>query len=249
MARSFNGTSQYATATSSVNYNSTDITVSLWVYIPSTNNMSGGSHRIIEVGGLASTVLDGLSFELNTFTSAVGAKVWDGGNWVTDIGSAWTYTTNTWNHLAITARLTTSELNRFYANGAQQGADLTSGGRTANAQDFSLAAQNDGESGNYLNGNLAELSFFNVDLTASEISDLAAGRSPVAVNEAALVAYWRMDGAGATENDYVNSAVLTYTGSPGTATGPTVDDPPTGSDRAFNRFAFGGQAINRAANW
>ena len=227
--RTFNGSTQYASAASSSDYNSTDITVSLWVYIPTGNSMDGSSFRLIEIGGYNSgSPLDGVALELDYNGGVINGLVWEGGNWVSNIGSGYSFSLDTWTHVAVTARLTTSELNEFYAAGSQSGLDLTSGGRTANSQALTLGANNVSHDGNFFEGYLAELAIFDTNLSASDVSDLAAGGSPVAVNEAALVAYWRMDGSGSTESDYVSSATLTYTGSPGTTTPPTVDDPPAG---------------------
>lgn len=233
MARTFNASTQYGSVATSTNYNPTDVTISVWVYVDSTYaTMSGGGIRIIEIGGYdgAASILDGLAIEYNANNDTIAGVVWEDSNWTTTIGSSVSVDFDQWNHLAITARLTTSELNRFFYNGVKQGSDTTSGGRSASTQSIGVATNNQSNGSDLFEGYIAEIAIFDTNLSDANVALLAAGDSPVAVDEANLVAYWRMDGSGSTASDYVASATLTYTGSPGSTTGPTVDDPPaTGS--------------------
>lgn len=221
MARSFNGSTQYATATSSTIYNSTDITISAWLKVDAS---AGGIDHAVGAGGDSGSVLDGWGIEVNTFNGLSGT-IWDADAYATQAGSYYAYTAGVWTHAALVCRLTTSELNQFYGGGSQSGSDLTSGGRAANSQQFRLAV-NTALTGNFFFGEIAEVSIFNTNLGSSAISSLAGGSSPLAVAPANCVAYWRMDGSGSTEADLVSGITLTYVASPGSTTGPTVDDPP-----------------------
>lgn len=221
MARTFNGSSQYATAASSSIYNSTDCTVSLWF------NRTANNGRVISVGGFdGSAVVDGWDLACNPANGWLNFYLWSGGTTTIGTNTA-TLTSGTWYHVVLRMRLTGSELNDFILDDSQQGTDDTTAGRTAAARQLIVA--NDPSFAQYATGDIAEVSIYNTDLSDAQITSLAGGASPLSATLVGdCVAYWRMDGSGATEDDLVSSITLTYTGTPGTATGPTVDDPPAG---------------------
>jgi len=66
-------------------------------------------------------------------------------------------------------------------------------------------------------GDLAEAAIWNIDLTQSDWTALAAGISPLLVRPDALVAYWPLLGAGATEPDPWRAQDLTLVNAPAAA--------------------------------
>lgn len=223
MARTFNGSSQHGTIATSTSNNPTDLTASIWLFIPSDEGLSTGNRRIFEIAGFGSGG-DGVAVEWQASTDTLIGIVWDGGT-SNNIASTTSWSKGVWNHLCITSRSTTSALHRFFINGVKIGSDQTTNLRAGSTQSIGVARRNTVAS-ELLEGRLAEFSIFDTNLSDANVALLAGGDSPYAVDEASLVRYWRMDGAAGTEDDLIASATLTYTGSPGTETGPTVDDPP-----------------------
>ncbi len=135
----------------------------------------------------------------------------------------------TWFHAAAVFASTTSRT--IYLDGSS----------VANATNITAAAGLNrtslGRKANYLNaathywdGDIAHAAIWNIALSGANITSLAAGANPLAIEAANLVAYWPLAGAASPEPDDQASYDMTITGATAGADDPTVDGPPS----AFN---------------
>jgi hypothetical protein len=79
-----------------------------------------------------------------------------------------------------------------------------------------------GELGLFLNGKVAEVAVWRVDLTADEIASLYRGYSPLLIRPGSLRGYWPLTGRHSPEPDLREQRSLTLSGSPGFADHPKV---------------------------
>lgn len=221
---SFSGdASQYATAPSDAVHNPADVTIAGWFRIPTGYSTDFTARRLFEIGGWGQGIRDGFGVDFNATNGGLTARVWQAGVGATTIASP-AAPIGSWFHVAITGRLTGGERNRFYLNGVQQGADLLSGGRSANAQSLAIAINNDTPSAvDSLEGSAAHFSIWNEELTATQVASLATGANPTTVNPSALTRYWPLSTTVPTESDLFNDAILSFTGSPPLILGPSVN--------------------------
>jgi hypothetical protein len=137
-------------------------------------------------------------------------------------------TVNAWNHVC----------GVFAAAGASRGIYLNGGGFVSEATSISPSALTrtsigfDSAGGvqtfgGTFSGDIAEVGFWNVQLTAAEVAALARGTSPMLIRPSALVAYFPLIGANSPENNFKsNSVVMTVNGTLTKTAHPRIFMPP-----------------------
>ena len=75
----------------------------------------------------------------------------------------------------------------------------------------------------YFGGDLAEFAIWNIALSGANISSLAAGANPQAIENANLVAYWTITGTTSPEVDVIAAYELAVTGTSASSNHPTID--------------------------
>ncbi len=208
MARFFDGSGDRATLASNADWNPTDVSVSMWIYVPSSA-VNGFADRIIECGGFNKT--GGWSFEVAAAADNISCLVWAGTS--SQVGGAtFNWTDGGWHHLFLTSRITGSNLHRFFANGIQIGTDNTSS-RTVSTETITVASQNDSPGSNDGEFRMAELAIWDTNLPDSAAQTLHRGSNAWRLFPTHLVGYWKMLGSRSPEPDYtVNDNDMTLVG-------------------------------------
>jgi hypothetical protein len=182
MARSFNGSTQYGSATSGVS--ALPASLSTWFYLlasPSSfatvlalDDGSTGNNRF-QIG-----VNSGPTAFAQTFHSGTSNLLSD---------SSGSLFLSTWYHLAATADGSSLIV---YRNGTSTSASNNLSPILSNVELASV--NNAGSRVNYVNAYVAESAAWNVVLTASEIKALASGILPHCIRPASLQGYWPLWG-------------------------------------------------------
>ena len=210
MARGVFSSLNYFRATTSL-ITATPFTLACWV---NTNSVAA-TQWMVGVGYTSgvNTYVDGWQLGL-TNTGLVKASVYDGVS-ANSGSNAGAVTANVWCHAAAMFRSTTYRL--AYTNGTA-GTANTASRVPANAADtFQIGAiryASNAHFGAAPNCLIAEVGFWNVELTAAEILELAAGYSPLFVCPESLVAYYpliRGDASG-DEPDYMGGLKMVEQG-------------------------------------
>jgi hypothetical protein len=145
------------------------------------------------------------------------------------------YTAATWHHACGVWASDTSRA--AYLNGGGKGTNATS--RTFNSgagmDSVTIGCAGHSTPDNFTDGRIAYAAIWNVALSDAEVALLAGGDHPLAVQGAAVVAYWRLTGTDSPELDTEGSLPwnLTLTGTTAGADDPTVDPPPGGAATSF----------------
>ena len=166
----FDGSGDYMKTESSAMFNTTNLTIAFWLYIP-TGHGNANFDRIMELGGFAET--GGIGVEM-TGTTAIRAIRWSASS---QIGNSYTFPEDQWFHVLITSQTDPSEVHRFYINGTQSGADNT-GARVVSEESLTLAARNNSPSNNQSNVRFDDFRMYNRVLSSDEINQLANGNQP-----------------------------------------------------------------------
>lgn len=239
MARSFNGSNQYI-ETSSFPNASLPVTMSAWFYPASTSGFQRVSVWSSPGGGQAAASL------LLNYPGAgqLSNQVYKGGTNVLPTGSG-TFTTNAWNHGAVVSGATAA---RCYLNGSV-GSDATYVALTFSS--CTILGVGRVQNTQFLNGRVAELGVWNVELTAAEIAALAKGYTPLEIRPDALLAYYPLGGHyGQLDLDrWKNRYDLTPANSPTWVDHPRVIYPPPGVWPLTTATGGGGGGGSPLTSW
>jgi len=226
MARNFNGTDQSlrSGASAVVTY---PITLACWATC--TQNTLTQVALAVGDSGAASRVQ--IAFAGDVADDPVRAQTMTGGGTLRSATSSTSYSTNTWHHLTGVFGSASSRI--IYLDGGGKETSTTSPAGTKTDWDNVLLGARDsaGSIGLWLSGNIAEAAVWNVDLTDSEIAQLAQGYSPLFVRPQALVHYvpgFGRAGAAGGEEDWVAGGVLSAANSPGISDHPRIIYPSRG---------------------
>ncbi len=223
MARAFDGTADYGQLASSSIWNPADVTIACWLNIDTASN----NDRLVEVGGYASGAIEhGYSFELSGGSGgAIFAFVWDANGFGTSIGTSHTWVQDSWVHVCLTMRLTGSELNTYYINGVQSGSTDTTANRSASTETAGIMTQNQGFGSNLPSARMAELVFFDIDLSASQALSLSKGVDPYLIAPSNVIEYFPLTGGNATLEGGIAGNIMTMTSSPAAYAHPSILHP------------------------
>lgn len=149
----------------------------------------------------------------NDGTNGIGELATDGTH-TGDVITGSTLTAGVWYNVVGTF---ISDSSRFaYLNGTPTAQDTAT--VTHPTGSMNIVVGNGQSFGLPLNGDIAEVGIWNVQLLSVEINQLAAGVSPLLVHPSALVDYYPLFGNYSPENDLmVNNAPLTLTNGPTSA--------------------------------
>lgn len=248
MARAFDGTADYGTIASSADFNTADCSFS---FIANTPTGNGDNDRVIEIGAYPSN--DGLTITLDNAASEYEGLSWASGS-STKIGSNASFTADTWQGVGISAT-TTGPVDKFYFNGSQSGADLTTGSRAAGAQAVGIMTQRNSPGNNLTNGRLADFGFWNVVLTDEEFAMHHAGVCALLIRPESLVRYYPMiSNSPDNERSLVGGASIVMTSAPAAYPHPgilhrmphSIIAPPSGAVAATSFLARRAQRLDRA---
>lgn len=184
------------------------------------------NHATVAVGGIitidsgAATHTFGIETTTASSQNRLRMKVADAGGAVTADGGT-NLGTSTWNHLAGVFRSATDR--ESYVNGVSEATSATS--RTpSGVNSFDIGRRRGALA--YMNGQLAEVAVWDVDLTVAELLSLADGFCPLLVRPANLVAYVPLvkgaTGTGGNERDVVGGLTLTDNGTVTVAAHPRI---------------------------
>lgn len=131
------------------------------------------------------------------FYSNIGKLNYNNGTIVQSSGSL---TLSSWNHIAVTFNGAGAVV--FYINGSSAGTATAASSNPTNSGSVSIGRA---YNGNYFNGKIDEISFFNSVLSASNISDIYNSGVPADISSLSPLGWWRMgdndNGTGTTITD------------------------------------------------
>lgn len=172
--------------------------------------------------GVNGTQLNSWHIETNLAAGNIGAVYRDGAT-AANAGTTATFTTGSWFHAA--AVFTSATARAAYLNAAKVA--TATGNITPSGMNETRISGNGAGTNNY-DGKIAHVAIWNVALADADITLLAAGANPRAIQAANLVAYWALTSSGLTDTQA--GLVLTATGTTvDGADNPTVDPPPSAS--------------------
>lgn len=225
MARVFNGSNQSLTLTESLfSGSSTDYNWSLVAWCRPNDRHEGTVIGADEQSGSNGRFS---LFSRNTGRFAARRK----SSYIQTPNADYSNSNTTWLHLAGTWQYNLREL---YVNGVKEAYEPgnKSGGGEAGTTNISINPAKatkfyigQDHSGKYWDGAIAEAAAYSVALSASEISALAAGFSPLLVRPESLIGYWPLGGALASDTgdiDLINGKDLTANNSPTTEKHPPI---------------------------
>jgi hypothetical protein len=207
MARSFNGTSQYAQYAGAV-VTGYPFTLAAWVkpgvnglendFVLSLSDVSENAvYQAIVLGG--GTVGDeGKVLAVSRNTTLAAAK------------TSAAMSADTWNHAAGVFSSATSRA--AYLNGGNKGTETTNITFAAGIDTTAIGRLSRPTPAAYFHGSCAEAGVWAAALSDEEIAALAAGLSPLQVRPQSLVAYWPLFARATNEEDWVGGNTLTVTG-------------------------------------
>jgi hypothetical protein len=207
MARSFNGTSQYAQYAGAV-VTGYPFTLAAWVkpgvnglendFVLSLSDVSENAvYQAIVLGG--GTVGDeGKVLAVSRNTTLAAAK------------TSAAMSANTWNHAACVFSSATSRA--AYLNGGNKGTETTNITFAAGIDTTVIGRLSRPTPAAYFHGSCAEAGVWAAALSDEEIAALAAGLSPLQVRPQSLVAYWPLFARATNEEDWVGGNTLAVTG-------------------------------------
>lgn len=129
-------------------------------------------------------------------TGHIQARSFDTGANLFTAVSTGAVTNGTWAHAACTMSTLSNRV--AYLNGVAGTADTN----TSAAAGLVITRVGGQGSGNFTNGDLAEVGIWNVVLTQNEITALSAGVPPWLVRPSSLLAYWQLPGNDSPEPDW-----------------------------------------------
>lgn len=168
------------------------------------------------------TIDIGNSNERFTLLGSAGAtgnvRVAISGSGITNVTSTTsTYTAGVWNHAGGTFNINTGAITP-YLNGIASGA--ASSFRVPSGLDRVRIGAT--AAGAFMNGDMAEIGIWNVDLSAADMAVLALGVSPLLVRRDALVGYWPLRRGSSPEIDLMSTRTAALTGTPSVSAHPRI---------------------------
>lgn len=209
----FNGTSQYLTATV-LPATTEPITFCAW----GNTTTTAATAFIVHVENHSNAAQDG-SYGLRRNTTTVQARKSDDSG-VNGTGSQGTLTTNTWFHACAT--LVADNDRTGWLNGTGTANTTTITDPTINIAAIGAFYRTVGSTGAYWSGMIAHVAIWNSILTTAEISALAGGASPWCVRRAELVSYTPLFEANNPQADWGAPRAWTPVNTPTLGTGPPV---------------------------
>ncbi len=216
MARSNTGSTSNRLSDANVPFSGNPVTIAGWIYPANLTN----TFCLALVGAAAGATGHGLLLDgANTYGHGAARVVALPGTGNQTAGSASAVASaNTWNHIALTASANNNR--QAWLNGVTGTANTTSV-TPASWNHTDVGAINIGSILYPLNGRCAEVSMWDVALSAAEMLSLAKGCPPLLIRPNNLVRYWPIYGAG-TETCRISGNTLTVTG-----TMAKAEHPPT----------------------
>lgn len=212
MARSFNGSNQYAKYGGTV-VATEPLTISAWFYPTSLDD-----EVVAAVAKDSDTVAKSIRF-IRTRGDVAGDPFEAQSDGAAGARSGNSCNANQWNHgLGI---FVAKNSRSVMLNGGSLVTGTASFSSAVNAENATIAAFAwNNTVANFFTGYIAEVAIWNVALTEAEGQILAKGYSPLFVRPQSLVAYWPLLGRTSPEIDIVGGYAMTLYNSP-----PTVDHP------------------------
>lgn len=204
MARSFNGSSDYGRYAGSF-ASALPVTMSCWFQSSSATALQAlmGFYAAANTTERLWLAADGAAAgdPVNAVATALGAT--------TSARTSTGYSTNTWHHACGVYASATSRT--AYIDGGSAVESTTS--RSPSGLDrISAGVVDSSTQGQWLAGQLAELGWWDVALTAAEVYSLSRGISPRFIRPANLVRYEQFVGKSSPEPELIGGAVMTLTG-------------------------------------
>ncbi len=194
---SFNGSSDYVSVPSNATLNvASQVTVEAWVRPASISSEMGIAGTWDDVSG------SNRSYLLWLLNGVPSFYVSHAGGDSTAVNATTTLQVGTWYFLAATydgANL------KIYVNGVLQGTTTATGAIHTNAKPFYIGLQNAGGASRYFNGAIADVSVWNIPLSATTIQ--AGLGQNLTGNETGLAGAWQLnEGTGTTAHDLTANA-------------------------------------------
>ncbi len=211
MGRTFNGSSDYLKRATAV-ITAAPFTVAVWFKptvgtavrtLWSFGDTAGDSDYFRAVYDETAGRLDFQARHVSTYTASVTGT-----------------TEGAWNHAAMVAASSTSRT--AYVNGTA-GTPETTSVAPVSIDAVAVGRLERAAPVHYFGGDIAHFAIWNIALSGANISSLAAGANPQAIENANLVAYWTITGTASPEVDLINAYELAVTGTSASADNPTVD--------------------------
>lgn len=148
--------------------------------------------------------------------------LFDGDGWSRCFGCSGAWTSGQWTSIVVTYNKTGPACS-FYINGNSMSTQWSSGtwGATTIGNLLVGAARFGGSYYNYMDGDVAELACYDVELSSGDIALLAAANSALLVNPSHLLGYWKFTTASGARDAGSND--FTLVGSPPASTHPTIN--------------------------
>jgi hypothetical protein len=208
-ARDFNGSTQFLDTGSAI-VSAADFTISLWANRDAL--ISTTEERMIAISDASSTDEYGFYTLEVAGTDYIIFKAYDGS------GHSGAYTVSPpvgeWHHYVA---IEDGDSRNVYYDGAAGTANNDTVTLTGLDETTIGCAQLSGGTNYHFNGQIAEVAIWNVILSASEITMLSLGVSPLFVRPQSLVSYWPIIGRTSPEIDLVGGDGMVLNASPATA--------------------------------
>jgi len=227
MARNFNGSTQDMRNGSSKLSIANPSTTNFTVTIAGWFNFGGTTlGTCAAFGSGANTSASFNQLQLGTATGNVVRADYRTGAGDFFLDTAATFTSNTWNHGAGVFVVSSAVLTNLatYLNGGNKVTSTPSGAMNTGAiAGFSIGALDLGGLFNQFGGSVADVAYWNVQLTDLEISALGNGARPYRIRPTALQGWWPLDGDISPEADMsLNNFNMTLTAAPPKSFGPPL---------------------------
>lgn len=217
MAYSFTAASSHRLTIAEASVTAAPLTISAWF------KPTGVAAANLCLAAITDTAAANTRFALIQSTTAISANAHDGAA----SGAASTASPNLvvadqWQHAAGVFTTTTSR--DAYRNGTV-GTNNTTSVTPASLDTTAIGARVNSSTSWFFDGLIAEVAIWDVALSGTDITALAAGDSPMSL-ATAPVRYWRLKDNGDL-TDLVGAVELTATGATHSSDHPNVDDPPS----------------------
>lgn len=141
------------------------------------------------------------------------------------------FTTGTWHHCGGMLNISGDTITPYFNGAAENSGAVTFGATTytdtyTNGKDFIASHTNSSgqpvDTAQQLDGRVAELAIWNVDIGAAGFASLAKGANPLQIKSESLVSYFPLHGGYSTEHDWVSGRTGTISGTVAKAAHPRI---------------------------